>query len=228
MSNLIDGKAEAGLGPKSSRWYLWFAGAFFLCVVALIIYFFTGSAISGNREDAKSAESVAQLKALDEKLAEQNKVIAKQEALLAHIDGKDAAAIRKIVIPETQKQLASGEYHSALISLAKLWSGDLSRPDVWALVDKAAKETRKDRIDFARTYEDDHLKAGDDYKVAATGPDNTTLEITYPLMYHPTVYKIENDNELNIKLRELGFRKVQLRDGVRKWWSYIPIANRYP
>jgi hypothetical protein len=92
---------------------------------------------------------------------------------------------------------------------------------VQSLIDKAARETRKDRTDYAHEYEEERLKDGEDYTVKATGSDNTTLSITYALMCRPLVYKMQNDSGLIQRWRNLGFKKVYLYDGYNYSWSFV-------
>jgi hypothetical protein len=173
-------------------------------------------------------ESKAKLDALTERIAKQKAILAETQKEIYHLEGKDATSIRDVAIPEARKYLDDGKCSEALLSLAKLWYRDLKRPEVQILLDKAAKGTTQQRLDFARDYENERLAAGEDYRVAAIGSYNTTLHLRYALASRPLVYQMEHDTNFDLGLRKLGFRRVELVDSYsdRGWW-YMPTGNQF-
>jgi hypothetical protein len=224
MPDELDPQTQSCRQPKPSNLHIWFAGALVLCAVVLTGYVLSDRSVKEDQSAAREAK-VANLKAT---IAAQEKALAKQQLMLDHINGKDAASIRASAIPEAKKQLESGEYDRVLVSLARLWFEDLKRPDARFLMDKASEKTIKQRADFARDYENERLRDGEDYRVTTSGTCSTTLHITYAGMYRPIVYRMQHNDEFNIKLRELGFRKIYLTDGYEKYWWYEPVASRLP
>lgn len=66
---------------------------------------------------------------------------------------------------------------------------------------------------FAKNIDITFLKAGSDVGVAASGPKNTVLTISYVLMNRPLVYQIETQSRFLQNAWDAGFKKVILTDG---------------
>jgi Zn-dependent metalloprotease len=201
--------------PKPSNRGAWISGAIVLCVAVAVTYFVIDSSIKGAR--SKAAEEAAKrddLASLTASIVEQRAELAKTQA---EIDALKLAHNPEVAVPEAQQYLKNGEYQLVLVRLGKLMTKDRKRPDVQALIDRATRETRKNRIDYAREYEEEHLKDGEDYTVKATGTDNTTLSITYIGISRPMVYKMQNDSDQLQKWEDLGFKSFYLSNGYHYW-----------
>lgn len=88
--------------------------------------------------------------------------------------------------------------------------------------ERAAAERKKgiaDRAAFGDALERKYLSDGMDVTVTVSGPENTSIRISYVLMSRPLVYQLANGGTLQ-SLESLGFKKVTFTDGFDDSWSY--------
>ena len=157
---------------------------------------------------------------LNAKLAESKSHLELEKQQLMKTKGEIDAYRPEVAIPDAEKHMEKREYQEALRSLAKLSKGERKQPKVRRMIDKATPELRQDRVAFSHEYEDSRLKIGEDYTVRASGPGDTTLTISYPLMNRPLVYQFENNRDLIARIRGLGFKKMFLMDGAQNRWFF--------
>jgi zinc ribbon protein len=82
-----------------------------------------------------------------------------------------------------------------------------------AAAESAARKAGADNVERGL------LSKGYDATVTVSGPQNSTIKITYVLMSRPTVYQLVEAGFLN-QLRAQGFRKVIFSDGYGNTWWY--------
>ncbi len=79
-----------------------------------------------------------------------------------------------------------------------------------ALLPKAQQALREV---YASSVEDNLIKAGMNARVRAEGKGKETLRITYALMSHPLVYKLQQEIKIDEKAKDAGFSKLIYTNG---------------
>jgi hypothetical protein len=87
--------------------------------------------------------------------------------------------------------------------------------------ERAAASRRLDaRKAYARDLEVRLLDEGMDVRVATRGTDHTTLRMTYVLVNRVWAHQLSKNGEMFARLRQLGFTRLELRDGYNESYSW--------
>ncbi len=72
---------------------------------------------------------------------------------------------------------------------------------------------------LAKILEEKMLKTGQDYSINAIGENKDTLKIKHVFINRPFVHNFTNNNEMTMKLKNAGFKKLILTDGFDSTWT---------